>query len=77
MGRVEFQQAKFYSPIEMKGNVYTFPVKFNNATIEAEFSVDNSCFLSGMPEVDNISGDGGLIIDFSKAQISNMQTIQK
>lgn len=77
MGRVEFQQASFHAPIEMKGNIYTFPVKFNNAIIEAEFSVENSCFLAGMPEIDNINSENGLIIDFSKAQISTMQTIKK
>ena len=76
-GRVEFQQAKFHAPIEMKGNVYTFPVKFNNASIEAGFSVENSCFLSGIPEIDNVNCETGLIIDFSKAQISKMQIIQK
>lgn len=77
MGRVEFQQTVFNAAIEMKGNVYTFPVKFNNAIIEAEISVENSRFLSGMPELDNINSDKGLSIDFSKAQISTLQTIEK
>lgn len=77
LGRVEFQQAGFHASIEMKGNVYTFPVKFNNAVIEAELSVENSCFLSGMPEMDQVNSENGLIIDFSKAKISTMQTKQK
>ncbi len=77
MGRVEFQQTVFNAPIEMKGNVYTFPVKFNNAIVEAEISVENSSFLSGIPEIDNIKSEKGLSIDFSKAKISSLQTIQK
>lgn len=74
MGRVEFQQASFYAAIEMKGNTYAYPVKLNNVVIEADFSVENSYFLSGLPELDNLKNDS--LIDFSKAYISTIKEMK-